>query len=161
MNTLLTGLAAVRTSLGSQAQLVSYYAVSQQKVSCQLTWLPGDALVTTDQAALYTDGRYFLQAGMEMDENWTLMKMGLPDTPSQSDWLVQVIRIISILLARLRLIDCFRFYHHVQLLLLTRHCSHTRNGGNLKKCCPRYEQLVDAVRLYQDTSKLNPRCLGY
>ena len=28
------------------------------------------------KAAMWTDGRYFLQANMQMDENWMLMKMG-------------------------------------------------------------------------------------
>lgn len=36
---------------------------------------------------LWTDGRYHLQAIREMDINWTLMKDGLADTPSQADWL--------------------------------------------------------------------------
>lgn len=30
------------------------------------------------EAALFTDGRYFLQASQQLDENWTLMKQGLP-----------------------------------------------------------------------------------
>ena len=38
---------------------------------------------------MWTDGRYHLQAVKEMDTNWTLMKDGLPETPSQSDWLIQ------------------------------------------------------------------------
>ena len=38
---------------------------------------------------MWTDGRYHLQAVKEMDRNWTLMKDGLPDTPSQADWLIQ------------------------------------------------------------------------
>ena len=40
---------------------------------------------------MWTDGRYHLQAVKEMDTNWTLMKDGLPDTPSQSDWLIQTL----------------------------------------------------------------------
>ena len=36
---------------------------------------------------MWTDGRYHLQAAQEMDSNWTLMKDGLADTPSQADWL--------------------------------------------------------------------------
>ena len=36
---------------------------------------------------LWTDGRYYLQAMREMDMNWTLMKDGLAETPSQADWL--------------------------------------------------------------------------
>jgi len=36
----------------------------------------GNAVVTLKKAAMWTDGRYFLQADMQMDDNWTLMKMG-------------------------------------------------------------------------------------
>uniref|UniRef100_A0A8C3UG58 Xaa-Pro aminopeptidase 1 n=1 Tax=Catharus ustulatus TaxID=91951 RepID=A0A8C3UG58_CATUS len=51
----------------------------------------GTAIVTEQQAAMWTDGRYFLQAAHQMDSNWTLMKMGLKDTPTQEDWLVSVL----------------------------------------------------------------------
>jgi len=47
----------------------------------------GTAIITPNKALLWTDGRYHLQATKEMDDNWTLMKDGLPDTPSQADWL--------------------------------------------------------------------------
>ena len=36
----------------------------------------GQAVVTLDKAALWTDGRYFLQAEMELDCNWILQKEG-------------------------------------------------------------------------------------
>ncbi|XP_064599693.1 xaa-Pro aminopeptidase 1-like [Liolophura sinensis] len=51
----------------------------------------GTAIVTEKAAALWTDGRYYLQAEKQMDENWKLMKDGLPDTPSQGDWLIKVL----------------------------------------------------------------------
>jgi len=38
--------------------------------------ISGTAIVTEQHAALWTDGRYFLQASQQMDNNWTLMKMG-------------------------------------------------------------------------------------
>ena len=38
---------------------------------------------------MWTDGRYFLQASNQMDENWTLMKEGQPGTPSRGDWLAK------------------------------------------------------------------------
>lgn len=47
----------------------------------------GTAVVTSDEAALWTDGRYYLQAEKQLDSSWLLMKDGLPDTPSKSDWL--------------------------------------------------------------------------
>ena len=37
----------------------------------------GTAIVTDDIAAMWTDGRYFLQAAQQMDSNWTLMKHGM------------------------------------------------------------------------------------
>ncbi|KAK4879209.1 hypothetical protein RN001_007355 [Aquatica leii] len=49
----------------------------------------GDVVITDTHACLWTDARYFLQASHEMDSNWTLMKEGLPSTPSQKSWLVQ------------------------------------------------------------------------
>ena len=39
-------------------------------------FLVGDAVITMNKAGMWTDGRYFLQAEMQMDDNWTLMKMG-------------------------------------------------------------------------------------
>jgi len=51
----------------------------------------GTAIITHSQALLWTDGRYYLQAMREMDTNWTLMKDGLTDTPSQADWLCNVL----------------------------------------------------------------------
>lgn len=51
----------------------------------------GTAIITEQSAALWTDGRYFLQAAQQMDSNWTLMKMGLKETPSQEDWLVSIL----------------------------------------------------------------------
>jgi Xaa-Pro aminopeptidase len=49
------------------------------------------AVVTSDAAALWTDGRYFLQASKQLDSNWTLMKTGLPDVPTKEEWLVKVL----------------------------------------------------------------------
>ncbi|KAI0938502.1 hypothetical protein AcV5_000173 [Taiwanofungus camphoratus] len=47
----------------------------------------GCAIVTSKDAFLFTDGRYFLQAEKQLDQNWTLMKQGLPDVPSWQDFL--------------------------------------------------------------------------
>ena len=35
----------------------------------------GTAIITSKDALLWTDGRYFLQATSQMDDNWTLMKV--------------------------------------------------------------------------------------
>ena len=42
----------------------------------------GTALVTLDDALMWTDGRYFLQAEQELSEDWTLMKSEEPDVPT-------------------------------------------------------------------------------
>lgn len=64
---LLTALAAyfVFTQIvsGGQKPLFCYSAL-------------GTAIITEEHAAMWTDGRYFLQAAKQMDNNWTLMKMG-------------------------------------------------------------------------------------
>lgn len=46
--------------------------------------------MSLDSAALFTDGRYFLQASQQLDSNWTLMKSGLPEVPTWQDYLVKV-----------------------------------------------------------------------
>jgi len=49
----------------------------------------GTAVVTHDKAALATDGRYFNQAGKQLDENWELLKQGLQDVPTWQEWYIQ------------------------------------------------------------------------
>lgn len=49
----------------------------------------GTALVTQKEALLWTDGRYHQQAAKQLDINWTLMKEGLPATPTLSVWLTK------------------------------------------------------------------------
>ncbi|KAL3865143.1 hypothetical protein ACJMK2_006764 [Sinanodonta woodiana] len=51
----------------------------------------GTAVITMKEAALWTDGRYYLQAEQQMDTNWKLMKDGSVTTPSQGEWLSQVL----------------------------------------------------------------------
>lgn len=48
----------------------------------------GTAIVTDNDAALWTDGRYFNQAVLELDVNWKLMKTGLPNVLSQASRLI-------------------------------------------------------------------------
>jgi Xaa-Pro aminopeptidase len=43
---------------------------------CGLSGSAGTAVITKDAAAVWTDGRYFLQAENELDCNWILMKQG-------------------------------------------------------------------------------------
>jgi Xaa-Pro aminopeptidase len=71
----------------SQMSFLFFFCSSSS--SCNL---PGFAVITETQAALWTDGRYFLQASQQLDgKHWTLMKQGLPETPSFSAWLIQVL----------------------------------------------------------------------
>lgn len=46
----------------------------------------GFVVVTLEKAALATDGRYFNQAEKQLDDNWTLLKQGLPDVPTWQQW---------------------------------------------------------------------------
>ncbi|TFY78231.1 hypothetical protein EWM64_g5781 [Hericium alpestre] len=47
----------------------------------------GTAIVTKDNAYLFTDGRYFLQAEQQLDKNWKLMKQGLPNVPTWQEFI--------------------------------------------------------------------------
>ncbi|ORZ22106.1 peptidase M24, structural domain-containing protein [Absidia repens] len=48
----------------------------------------GCAIVTQKKAALFTDGRYYLQASQELDDQqWTLMKQGLPGIPTWQEFI--------------------------------------------------------------------------
>jgi len=57
----------------------------------QFTGSAGTAVVTDNHACLWTDGRYFNQAGKQLDENWTLMKEGISTTPTQGAWLAKTL----------------------------------------------------------------------
>ena len=50
----------------------------------------GTAVVTLSDAALWTDSRYFIAAAQQLEGTpFTLMKDGLPDTPTIPEWLCQ------------------------------------------------------------------------
>jgi len=53
----------------------------------KFTGSAGSAVVTEDEALLWTDGRYFLQAADELGEDWGLQKQGVQGTPTISEWL--------------------------------------------------------------------------
>ncbi|RLN58882.1 hypothetical protein BBJ29_000184 [Phytophthora kernoviae] len=46
----------------------------------------GTALVTSEQALMWTDGRYFLQAEQELSEDWALMKSEELEVPTIEQW---------------------------------------------------------------------------
>lgn len=53
----------------------------------------GTAVVTLSDAALWTDSRYFIAAAEQLNGTpFRLMKDGLPETPSITEWLCEVIR---------------------------------------------------------------------
>ena len=47
----------------------------------------GTVLVTREEALLWTDGRYFLQAETELSSEWTLMRMSQEAVPTLEEWL--------------------------------------------------------------------------
>lgn len=62
------------------------------------TWISGfngsagTAVVTTNQAGLWTDSRYFLQAAQQLEgSGFELFKEGLPDTPTIEQWLLKTL----------------------------------------------------------------------
>lgn len=73
-----------------QSEYTSPYD-QRRKFICGLSGSAGYAIVTMANAALWTDGRYFLQAEAEMDCNWILMKRGEKGVPSSTEWLKSVL----------------------------------------------------------------------
>ncbi|KAF5191693.1 Xaa-pro aminopeptidase [Thalictrum thalictroides] len=51
----------------------------------------GTAVVTKDKAALWTDGRYFLQAEKQLAPRWILMRAGNYGVPTTAEWLNDVL----------------------------------------------------------------------
>lgn len=43
--------------------------------------------MTQNEALLWTDGRYYQQAELQLGADWTLMKDGSPDVPTVTQWL--------------------------------------------------------------------------
>lgn len=69
-----------------------YLAAADRRIAfiSGFTGSAGTAVITVDdKAALWTDGRYHNQAYMELDNNWILMREGLPDVPTIPSWLAK------------------------------------------------------------------------
>lgn len=47
----------------------------------------GTAIVSLDDAHVFVDGRYHVQATKQCDENWTVHKLGLPGVVNWDTWL--------------------------------------------------------------------------
>lgn len=71
----------VDTADAHQSEYVSDANKRRQFIS-GFTGSNGTALVTSDKALLWTDGRYFLQAEQELSAEWTLMKSEEPGVPT-------------------------------------------------------------------------------
>ncbi|XP_041355020.1 xaa-Pro aminopeptidase 1-like [Gigantopelta aegis] len=52
----------------------------------------GTAVILGNKAALWTDGRYFLEAESQLDCNWILMKSGVTGVPSVTEWLTSELK---------------------------------------------------------------------
>lgn len=52
----------------------------------------GTAIITQNEALLWTDGRYFLQAEKELSSSWKLMRSGEKDVPDIVDWISNHLR---------------------------------------------------------------------
>jgi Xaa-Pro aminopeptidase len=50
----------------------------------------GTAVVALNDARLWTDGRYYIQAELELESGWKLMKSQEPSTPSISSWILSL-----------------------------------------------------------------------
>ncbi|RMZ86034.1 hypothetical protein DV737_g302, partial [Chaetothyriales sp. CBS 132003] len=56
---------------------------------CGFSGSAGTAVITLNQAALATDGRYFNQASKQLDSNWKLLKQGLEGVPTWQEWVTE------------------------------------------------------------------------
>lgn len=50
----------------------------------------GTIIITEDEALFWTDARYHIQAEMELDENWTLMKSGSFDDNRRTQEIIKI-----------------------------------------------------------------------
>lgn len=51
----------------------------------------GTVIITSKDSVLFTDGRYHKQAENELDADWTLMRVGIKDVPSPTEYLIQAL----------------------------------------------------------------------
>ena len=79
----------IPTSDFHETEYVSDYFACRKYMS-GFTGSAGTLVVLADQAGLWTDGRYFIQAQAQLqDTGIILMKMGQPETPSIEDYICQ------------------------------------------------------------------------
>ncbi|KIJ40961.1 hypothetical protein M422DRAFT_60541 [Sphaerobolus stellatus SS14] len=56
----------------------------------------GTAVISMGEAYLFVDSRYYIQAARQLDENWTLMKVGWDGMKNWDDWLIDHARGVKI-----------------------------------------------------------------
>ncbi|KAL3276551.1 hypothetical protein HHI36_011926 [Cryptolaemus montrouzieri] len=71
-----------------QTEFVSEYDMRREFIT-GFSGSHGTAVVTHTKAALWTDGRYHLEADDQMSCDWLLMRSGQRDIPTMSEWLKQ------------------------------------------------------------------------
>eukprot|EP00798_Chlamydomonas_sp_ICE-L_P001672 gene1672-33066_t len=64
-------------------------SLARRQFISDFTGSAGTVVVTLDKAFLWTDGRYFFQAGLELSPDWTLMRAGTPGCLEIEDWLAE------------------------------------------------------------------------
>lgn len=81
----------IPSSDAHESEYVADYWLGREWLS-GFTGSAGTLIVTSHDAALWTDGRYFIQAEQQLaNTGITFMKEGLPGVPSQSQWLLGVV----------------------------------------------------------------------
>ena len=77
----------VATSDPHQSEYLADYYKTREFIS-GFTGSAGTAVITLKEAKLWTDSRYFLQAGKELaNSEFDLMKMGVEDDPTVVEYL--------------------------------------------------------------------------
>lgn len=83
------GVYVVLTQDAHDSEYTSF-ADNRREFISGFTGSAGTAVITENKAVLATDGRYFLQAGKELDpEHWELLKQGVPGVPTWQQWISQ------------------------------------------------------------------------
>nr|XP_043620664.1 aminopeptidase P2 [Erigeron canadensis] len=73
-----------------QSEFIAECYMRRQYIS-GFTGSAGTAIVTRHKAALWTDGRYFLQAEKQLSPSWILMRAGNWGVPNTTEWLNDVL----------------------------------------------------------------------
>nr|CAA10526.2 aminopeptidase P [Drosophila melanogaster] len=132
--------AQVGDSCGISAYIVPSDDAHQSEYQCQhderrsfvsgFDGSAGTAVITTETALLWTDGRYYQQAEKQLDSNWVLMRDGLSATPSIGAWLAKNLPKGSFVGVDPRLLS-FRVWKPIETELSSAECQLVPIEGNL------------------------------